>query len=337
MRKLSVRLLALSLFAPALVAAGQTGAHAEDPPIAAITAEALVLSPGNLLSKFGAVKIMGTGCHANSPVSAVVWGTAGGITYTKSGTADSSGAFSIIVELGGNVAASTEVGANASCTETHNYLFASNYKYFPLAPSDAAPEVFITSLGAVDHGTAAQFMVERSAYAGTTTLTLDGSPLTSIAETGNPRHVVSTPAGLAIGNHTLGAVFTPAAVTGKPPVSTELVFTVGTPPQIVEPAVVKKATTTSLAISKKKVKKNKKVRFTVKVSEPSGQVPTGKVQIRRGTKVIKTISLSAGNKGKKSVSVKIKLAKGTKKLHAVYLGTTNLDSSKSPTKKLKVT
>lgn len=68
-------------------------------------------------------------------------------------------------------------------------------------------------------------------------------------------------------------------------------------PSVSEPRVVtvgKAPTATALRVDDTSVRKGQKVTFTVKVAA-TGTVPTGRVQVRRGSTVVKTLTLSRGS------------------------------------------
>ncbi|MET0931772.1 MAG: esterase-like activity of phytase family protein [Aeromicrobium sp.] len=129
-----------------------------------------------------------------------------------------------------------------------------------------------------------------------------------------------TLSGLQVGSRRLVAEYTGDARTGA---GTSAAFTL---------TVAKGATSTSLSIAKSSAKKGKKVTAKVKVTG-SGFTPTGKVQIRDGAKVLKTLTVSGATR---SVSVTLKLT-GNRSVRAYYLGSGTAATSKSAVDKVRVT
>jgi hypothetical protein len=138
-----------------------------------------------------------------------------------------------------------------------------------------------------------------------------------VVEAGSAQVTLS---GLQIGSRRLTAEFTGDARTAA---STSAPFTVD---------VAKGATSTALSIAKTSAKKGKKVTAKIKVTG-AGFTPTGTVQIRDGSKVLKTFTVSGATR---SVSVTMK-SSGRRSIKAYYLGSGTASPSKSATDKVRVT
>ena len=102
-------------------------------------------------------------------------------------------------------------------------------------------------------------------------------------------------------------------------------------------AVAKAASTTSLSLNKKKIKKSKKAVATVRVSSIGTPAPTGAVKVYDGKKVIKKATLKASAKGVVKVTLPKLKKKGTHKIKVTYVGNTVAKASTSKVVKLKVT
>ena len=90
--------------------------------------------------------------------------------------------------------------------------------------------------------------------------------------------------------------------------------------------------------SQKATLKKTKVKVVLKLTTPGVSVPlTGTVRVLDGTKVIKTITLSAASKGKLTIALPVFTTTGTHKLKLSFLGTGNLGASNSPVFTVKVT
>ncbi|MET1037492.1 MAG: Ig-like domain-containing protein, partial [Aeromicrobium sp.] len=87
-----------------------------------------------------------------------------------------------------------------------------------------------------------------------------------------------------------------------------------------------------LSIAKTSATKGKKVTAKVKVTG-AGFTPTGTVQIKDGSKVLKTFAVSGATR---SVSVTMK-STGRRSIKAYYLGSGTASPSKSSTDKVRVT
>jgi hypothetical protein len=99
--------------------------------------------------------------------------------------------------------------------------------------------------------------------------------------------------------------------------------------------VGKASSTTTAALVKKTVPYGTAAKLVVTVKAPGVAGPTGKVKIRDGAKVIKTVTLTAAMKGK--ITVKLtKLTRGKHKLTAQYSGDAATSPSKSAVVKLTV-
>ena len=68
----------------------------------------------------------------------------------------------------------------------------------------------------------------------------------------------------------------------------------------------------------------------------TGVVPTGTIKIYDGTKLIKTVTLAAGNKGTVVVTLP-KLKKGSHSIHAVYGGSSTVSAATAAKATLKST
>ncbi len=88
--------------------------------------------------------------------------------------------------------------------------------------------------------------------------------------------------------------------------------------------VAKGTTSTSLSIEKSSARKGSKVTARVRVTG-SGFVPGGRVQIKDGARVVKTLTVSGSTR---SVSVKLR-SSGHRKLRAYYLGSASAKASRS--------
>ena len=95
--------------------------------------------------------------------------------------------------------------------------------------------------------------------------------------------------------------------------------------------VGKGATSTSLSIAKTSVRKGAKLTAKVKVAG-NGFVPAGRVQIRDGSKVVKTLTVSGSTR---SVTVKLR-STGQRKLRAYYVGSAHAKASKSAADSVRV-
>lgn len=136
---------------------------------------------------------------------------------------------------------------------------------------------------------------------------------------------VSLPRDSAVGKHTVTATL--AASNSSTGAEASRTFTVG-----------KAASSASLKVSPKKVKKSKRATATVRVTvNGASQIAaTGKVTIYDGSKKLASTTLKSSHKG----TVKVKLPKikkkGTHKLKVSYAGTSNISAKTSATVKLKV-
>lgn len=98
-------------------------------------------------------------------------------------------------------------------------------------------------------------------------------------------------------------------------------------------AVVVKAASTVTATWAKSFTYGKSSSVSVKVAAANGLKATGKVEVREGTKVLKSATLS---KGAAAISLPKTLKVGSHKLTVVYLGTSQIASARSASKTVKV-
>ena len=99
--------------------------------------------------------------------------------------------------------------------------------------------------------------------------------------------------------------------------------------------VAKASSTTGAVLAKKTVPAGKAAKLVVTVKASGVVGPTGKIKIRDGATVIKTVTLTAAMKGK--ITVKLtKLKRGKHKLTAQYLGDAATKKSKSAVAKLTI-
>ena len=94
------------------------------------------------------------------------------------------------------------------------------------------------------------------------------------------------------------------------------------------------ATALTLSASTVKVGQEQNEHFSAKVTAPSGGTPAGKVNVKAGSVILCTITLSGG-KGTCSPTAS-KLAAGTYQVAATYAGSTAFAASTSPKKTLTV-
>lgn len=153
---------------------------------------------------------------------------------------------------------------------------------------------------------------------------MEGSTVVTSFEYAGVEIPLNLPTKLAYGAHKLTAVFTPRDPQLYAASSSEIL-----PFAVLSPGT---KTSTKLTLSKSTQHyKKKSAKITVKVSHK----PAGKVVLYDGTKKLKTLTLK---KGTVSYTVSAKLAKGTHKLHAVFVPKKPLSyaPSTSKTKTLKV-
>jgi hypothetical protein len=104
----------------------------------------------------------------------------------------------------------------------------------------------------------------------------------------------------------------------------------------VKVAVQKAKPTLTLKLAKASVKKSAKPKVTLTVKATGITAVTGKVKIYDGKKVLKTVTLTAKNKGKVVITL-AKFAKtGTHKLKATYTASTNIAANSSKVVNQKV-
>jgi hypothetical protein len=98
--------------------------------------------------------------------------------------------------------------------------------------------------------------------------------------------------------------------------------------------VAKLTSVTTAALSAKKITQRQAAILTIKVAMAGYDVPLGKIQVKDGSKVLKTLSLPAG---KDTVTLKLKKLKlGKHKLTVSYLGSVATDASVAKRVTLKV-
>lgn len=113
--------------------------------------------------------------------------------------------------------------------------------------------------------------------------------------------------------------------------------TVAAKTSAVRTVVVAKATSkTTNKLDVSSIKSTKTAKLTIKVAATGVTSPTGSIKVYDGTKVIKTLTLTAVKKGTYVYTLP-KLKVGTHKLHAVYAGSTSVATSTAATVTLKST
>jgi hypothetical protein len=99
--------------------------------------------------------------------------------------------------------------------------------------------------------------------------------------------------------------------------------------------VAKLASTTTATLADKKITRKQRGVLTVKVAMAGYDVPLGQVQVKDGSKVIATVSLSTAKNGTLSIRLK-KLKLGKHKLRVSYLGSVSTEGSAAKRVTLKV-
>lgn len=171
--------------------------------------------------------------------------------------------------------------------------------------------------------TVTQASEEGKVPAGTVSL-VDGADLVASAEVdGEGKATLTLPATLAVGVHSLVAVFAPAEGTSwQTSSSAPVTFTVTRANAV--------ATRTTIALAKPTVTRTQ--RAVVKARVSASPVPTGKVTFYVGSKVVATGTLKAG-----VVTVTLpRLAVGTHRIKATYAGSASASPSTSASLVLKV-
>ncbi|WP_170970297.1 Ig-like domain repeat protein [Nocardioides jishulii] len=102
-------------------------------------------------------------------------------------------------------------------------------------------------------------------------------------------------------------------------------------------SVPKASSTTSMALSKTKVKRGAKVTLSGTVQVSGVTAPTGAVTVHRNGKTIKTIKLAVSKKGKVTFVLPKKWKKGKHKIQLRYKGTGQVAASRSKVIVLKIT
>jgi uncharacterized SAM-binding protein YcdF (DUF218 family) len=98
-------------------------------------------------------------------------------------------------------------------------------------------------------------------------------------------------------------------------------------------AVVKATTTATVRASTKTAKKNHtRVTLTVKLASSTGIVPTGKVRIYVGSKLVKTVTIKTAAKGAFTYKLSRFTKTGTKKVKITFGGNAQLTSAKASVK-----
>ncbi len=92
--------------------------------------------------------------------------------------------------------------------------------------------------------------------------------------------------------------------------------------------IAKMTSTTTAALAATQIKPGKAAKLTVTVVVTGEPLPTGKIVVKDGTKVVKTVTLSASREGVITIKIK-KLKKGKHKLKASYAGTSTIVGSKA--------
>lgn len=140
------------------------------------------------------------------------------------------------------------------------------------------------------------------------------------------KSALKLPATLSAGTHRITATFTPAkgASLYASGISTVRAVKVS--------KATAKVTLSGLSSSfKAKVRE----KFTARVQVSGVSTPAARIQVRDGSKVIQTITLKASAKGKVTITLP-KLKKGKHKISVRYLGDSNVSSSTSSSKSVKV-
>ncbi|MET0930836.1 MAG: Ig-like domain-containing protein, partial [Aeromicrobium sp.] len=101
------------------------------------------------------------------------------------------------------------------------------------------------------------------------------------------------------------------------------------------PVVTKASPTVSFKLSSSAVRAGKRVTATVKVTAPGKLQETGTFAIKDGSKTVKTVTLRAADKGRRTVTVP-KLRKGKHTLKVVYSGNATINRKTSVTRTLRV-
>lgn len=274
----------------------------------------------------GSVTVTGSGCDAGSPISFYMWRTSGGVPpvfkhSTQTGwLADGAGRFARVIDLD-NAFPAGEIGFAASCTPDYDIALASNPgedgSYGTVTPAD--PTVDVAVVTQASYGSQPTVTVTTRRATGTITLELDGAV---VHTAGSLSGVTSfrLPATLAMGSHQLKATFDEAPLDVAAVVDTATV------------TVVKVKPVLTLSRAKKRIHSGQTAKLTVMLQ--AGLAPaTGTVQIKQGTKVLKTRTLKAADLGRKTIKVKLTKA-GTHKLKATFLG--NTYAARATSSKVKV-
>ena len=99
--------------------------------------------------------------------------------------------------------------------------------------------------------------------------------------------------------------------------------------------IAKMTSTTTSRLAATTIKPGKAAKLTVTVVVPGEPAPTGKIVVKDGRKIVKTVSLSATRKGVILIKIK-KLKRGKHKLKASYAGTPTIVGSKAKAAVLRV-
>ncbi|GAA5026137.1 hypothetical protein GCM10025738_01990 [Microbacterium fluvii] len=159
---------------------------------------------------------------------------------------------------------------------------------------------------------------------GKVTFTVDGRSAGSATISGGTAKV-SLPVSLTVGTHKVVATYAGDAVTSGASSST------------VSVKVTKASTTSSLKVASTLKRSGAKATVTVKVPGAASSIaPSGKITVRVNGKAVKTFTLSAADKGSKTFTLPKFAKTGTAKITVTYGGSSNLSSSVSPTKTVKV-
>lgn len=160
---------------------------------------------------------------------------------------------------------------------------------------------------------------------GTVTVRVDGKPLAPVALKAG-QATVTLPSTVSVGKHTITATYSGDGAT-KPGTSAGKSLTV----KKAKPSVSIKLNT-----SKAKVKKTH-IKVTVKASVAGTTIkPTGRLYVRVNGKTVKKVTLSAGRKGKITITLPKLRKKGTVRIGVKLNGSKTLLAVNSARKKVKV-
>ena len=161
--------------------------------------------------------------------------------------------------------------------------------------------------------------------AGTFSFRADGKAIGSKAVSASGLAAITLPASLAGGTRSITAVFDATSPWIKNSTSAAQSL-----------KVTKATSTASITLKSSSVKKKKKLGATIVIKAPGVTGPSGSVSVYAGTKKLKTYSLSSSKKGKVSVTLPKFKKKGTFQITVKYSGNSNVKSSVSAKKALRV-